>query len=99
MTTVGNYKIKDAAFAGKNSVGDPRWYYNSTLAVNQVLSDKGVSFNGTVVINTQGLDIEVYSVLGKKVATSKTNISTANFQKGVYVVRATGTNDSLKFSI
>ena len=99
MTTVGNYKIKDAAFAGKNSVGDPRWYYNSTLAVNQVLSDKGISFNGTVVINTQGLDIEVYSVLGKKVATSKTNISTANFQKGIYVVRASGSNDSMKIII
>ena len=97
-TTVGNYKIKDATFAGKTSVGDPRWYYGTT-AVNQVLSDKGVSFNGTEIVNTQGLDIEVYSALGKRVAVSKTNISTANFQKGVYVVRASGSNDSMKIII
>ena len=98
-TTVGNYKIKDATFAGKNSVGDPRWYYNSIQAVNSVLADKGVSFNGTEVVNSKGLDIEVYNMLGKKVATSKTNISTTNFTKGIYVVRVNGINDSLKFSI
>ena len=68
-------------------------------AVNQVLSDRGVSFNGSEIVNNQGLDIEVYSVLGKKVAASKANISTASFQKGVYVVRAAGSNDSLKIII
>ena len=68
-------------------------------AVNQVLADKGVSFNGTEIVNTQGLDIEVYSALGKRVAVSKTNISTANFQKGVYVVRASGSTDSMKIII
>ena len=99
MTTVGNYKIKDDTFVGKNSVGDPRWYYNSTLTVNHVLSDKGVSFNGTEVVNSKGLDLEVYNVLGKKVAASKTNIATTNFQKGIYVVRVSGTNESLKISI
>ncbi len=98
-TTVGNYKIKDATFAGKNSAGDPRWYYNSVQAVNQVLSDKGVSFNGTEILNTKGLYIEVYNMLGKKVAASKTTISTTNYQKGVYVVRAAGSNDSLKIII
>jgi hypothetical protein len=68
-------------------------------AMNQVLADKGISFNGTEVVNSKGLDIEVYNVLGKKVAISKTNISTTNFQKGVYVVRASGFNDSLKICI
>ena len=68
-------------------------------SINQVLADKGISFNGTEIVNTQNLDIEVYSVLGKKVATSKTTISTNNFQKGVYVVRASGFNDSLKICI
>lgn len=70
-----------------------------TTAVNQVLSDKGISFNGTEIVNTKGLDIEVYSVLGKKVASSMTSISTANFQKGVYIVRASGSNASLKICI
>ena len=73
--------------------------YDTHTAVSAVLSDKGVSFNGSEIVNTQNLDIEVYSVLGKKVASSKTNISTTNFQKGVYVVRASGSNDSMKIII
>lgn len=67
--------------------------------INQVLSDKGVSFNGAEIINTKGLSLEVYNVLGKKVASSVTSISTANFQKGVYIVRAAGINGSLKICI
>jgi len=98
-TTVGNYKIKDAAFTGKNSAGDPRWYFNTIQGVKQVLSDKGVSFNGTEILNNNGLSLEVYNVLGKKVATSMTSIPTAHFQKGVYIVRISGMNDSLKISI
>ena len=97
-TTVGNYKIKATTFAGANSAGDPRWYLTAT-AVKQVLSDKGVSFNGTEIVNAKGLSLEVYSVLGKRVASSLTSIPTANFQKGVYIVRVSGTNDSLKICI
>jgi len=58
-----------------------------------------ISFNGTQILNTKGLSLEVYNVLGKKVAGSLTSISTANFQKGVYIVRASGLNDSLKICI
>jgi len=97
-TTVGNYKIKATTFAGANSAGDPRWYLTAT-AVKQVLTDKGVSFNGTEIVNAKGLSLEVYSVLGKRVASSLTSIPTANFQKGVYIVRVSGTNDSLKICI
>lgn len=71
----------------------------TTSAVAEVLSDKGVSFNGTEILNTKGLSLEVYSVLGKKVATSMTNIPTANFQKGVYIVRVSGLSGSLKICI
>ena len=67
--------------------------------VNQVLTDKGVTFNGTEILNKNGLSLEVYSVLGKKVASSTTSIPTANFQKGVYIVRVAGMNDSLKICI
>jgi hypothetical protein len=98
-TTVGNYKIKAATFTGANSAGDPRWYLNPVQAINQVLSDKGVSYNGTEIVNSKGLSLEVYNVLGKKVASSITSISTSNFQKGVYIVRAAGINSSLKICI
>jgi len=98
-TTVGNYKIKAGTFAGANSAGDPRWYLNAVSAVNKVISDKGVLFNGTEILNPNGLSLEVYNVLGKKVASSITSISTASFQKGVYIVRAAGLNDSLKIFI
>jgi hypothetical protein len=97
--TTGNYKILDATFAGANSAGDPRWYLNAVQGVKQVLSDKGVSFNGTEIVNKNGLSIEVYSILGKRIATSMTNIPTANFQKGIYIVRISGTSDSLKICI
>lgn len=68
------------------------YYYLSATnvvltAINQVLADKGVSFNGSEILNTHGLDLEVYNSIGKKVAFSKTNISTSKFQKGVYVVK------------
>ena len=79
-------------------------YYMSATSVvltgvNPVLTDKGVSFNGTEIVNAKGLSLEVYSVLGKRVASSLTSIPTANFQKGVYIVRVSGTNDSLKICI
>ena len=68
-------------------------------AVNQVPSDKGVSFNGTEILNSKGIALEVYNLLGKKVASSITSIPTTNFQKGVYVIRIAGSNDSLKICI
>ncbi len=71
----------------------------SVAGINPVLSDKGVSFNGTEIVNTKGLSLEVYNVLGKRVAHSKTTIPTVNFQKGVYIVRVSGSNDSLKICI
>src|ERR1035437_7022979 len=70
------------------------WFSNGSTAINKVLADKGISFNGTEILNTKGLALEVYSVLGKRVATSMTSIRTANFQKGVYVVRVAGSNDA-----
>lgn len=70
-----------------------------TAKVNPVLSDKGISFNGNEIVNNKNLDIEVFNVLGKLIASSNTNISTANFPKGVYLVRPDGVNDVLKISI
>ena len=75
------------------------WFHNTGTSLNKILSDKGVSFNGTQIMNTKGLSLEVYSVLGKRVASSTASISTTNFQKGVYIVRVSGSNDSLKICI
>ncbi|MDD4968172.1 MAG: hypothetical protein PHT07_01965 [Paludibacter sp.] len=70
-----------------------------TTSVNQVLSDKGISYNGNEILNTNGLSLEVYNVIGKKVAASMASIPTNKFQKGVYIVRAAGLNDSMKICL
>lgn len=80
------------------------YYYVSATnvvmtSVKSILADKGVSFNGVEITNSNGLELEVYNVLGKKVASAATTISTKGFQKGVYIVRVKGSNDALKFSI
>ena len=67
--------------------------------LNSALTEKTITFNGSEVINPKGLNIEIYNMLGKRVATSNTNIATKSFQKGIYVVRVNGTNESLKISI
>jgi hypothetical protein len=114
-TTVGTTTTADILDATINYTGPATTlyvYFNASIvlyymsatnivltATSQVLSDKGVSFNGTEILNTKGLSLEVYNVLGKKVASSTTSVPTANFQKGVYIVRVSGTNDSLKICI
>jgi hypothetical protein len=70
-----------------------------STAVSTVLADKGISFNGTEISNTKNIPVEVYNVLGKKVASSSASIATTNFVKGVYIVRVAGASDSLKISI
>jgi len=68
-------------------------------SVNKVLVNEGVAYNGKEISNTKSLALEVYTILGKKVASSRTSISTSNFQKGVYIVRIAGLNDAMKFCI
>jgi len=77
--------------------GFVQFVVNAT-SVNKVLADKGVAFNGTEISNLNGLNLEIYNVLGKRVASSTTSISTANFQKGIYIARVAGSNETLKFS-
>lgn len=68
-------------------------------SVGSVIFEKGISFNGKEIINSKNLNVEVYNVLGKLIASSNSNISTANFPKGVYVIRPEGLNDVLKISV
>lgn len=67
--------------------------------VQQIFSDKGVTFNGSKISNSKNASLEVYNILGKKVVSSTTSISTKNFSKGIYVVRIAGSNHAMKISI
>lgn len=73
--------------------------YDVSTSVKTQLTDKGIAFNGSDITNAKGLNIEVFNVLGKSIAKANTSISTANFQRGIYIVRIAGTNETLKFSI
>jgi len=107
-TTASTYTYNYTGAASKiylysRSSGINYYYLSATSVVitslNQILTDKGVSFNGSEICNTKGLSLEVYNVLCKRVASSMTSIPTANFQKGIYIVRASGMNNSLKICI
>lgn len=68
-------------------------------SVKTILTDKGVSFNGKDILNSNNLSLEVYNILGKKLISSTTSISTKNFKNGIYVVRIAGSNNAMKISI
>lgn len=68
-------------------------------SVKNVLADKGITYNGSLISNSNELEVEVYNILGKKLISSTTSISTKNFMKGIYVVRIAGSNDAMKISI
>lgn len=68
-------------------------------SVKPLLSESGVSINTTEIVNVNKVELEVYSVLGKKVFSSTENIALSQFKKGVYVVRVAGTNQTQKFTI
>lgn len=67
-----------------------------TSGIASTLTDSQVRFNGTEVVNPQGLEISVYNVLGKMIATSNTNIDMTSCANGVYLVRAAGVKGAMK---
>ncbi len=72
---------------------------NVVTSVRNILASKGVSFDGTEIINSKSLPIEVYNLLGKKMVSANTSISTKNFQRGIYIVRVKGADDALKICL
>jgi hypothetical protein len=66
---------------------------------NEVFSNSSIVVRNNEIVNVNKSNIEVYTVLGKKILSSSENISLKNFQKGIYFVRIAGTNEALKFSI
>jgi hypothetical protein len=71
--------------------------YIVTTSVKETPAIKGISFNGTQVLNEKGQKIELYNISGKLITRSSSSISTDNLPKGVYVVRITGSNGVMKF--
>ncbi len=69
-----------------------------TNNVEQVLVDKGVFFNGSEVVNPNAVRLEVFNVVGKRVATSNTTINMSSFEKGIYFVRSADVKGVIKFS-
>lgn len=67
----------------------------SESAIHNAIAEK-ISFNGNVISNTEGLNLSVYNVLGKLVATSNSDIDMSAYQTGVYVVRAEGVKGAMK---
>ena len=96
IATAGTYALNpNAGFY----YGFVQFVVGNQSGVNQVFANKGISFNSTNITNKNGLELEIFNVLGKKVVSAKTDISTTGFPKGIYVVRAKGMNETLKISI
>lgn len=67
-------------------------------SVSNPLADV-VYFNGSEILNTEGLNIQMYNALGKLVRTSNaTSINVSDLQNGIYIVRAEGLKGALKIS-
>jgi len=72
---------------------------NFVLAgVNTTYADKGITYNGVLIKNSKHLNLEIYDVIGKKIATTNKDFSLESFPKGVYVVKAEGIEKSMKIS-
>ncbi|OJX91316.1 MAG: hypothetical protein BGP01_12965 [Paludibacter sp. 47-17] len=59
---------------------------------------QGISFNGREVINENKVGIEVYNLLGNKIAESNANISMERYSKGIYFVKVSGTKEVMKIN-
>ena len=87
----GDFKIKDEEFAGKNSAGDPRWYYSSGTGTNVESASKNeidVRFGAEgIEILADSANTKVYTVNGVLVSQTSANyIDSSSWTKGLYVV-------------
>ncbi len=58
----------------------------------------GVSFNGREIVNENQVRLEVYNILGNKVAESTSNISMVEQGRGIYFVKAANSKVVLKIN-
>ena len=54
----------------------------------------GIFFDGQIIHNNANLDLQVYDVTGRKVASSTKNINLSNVPEGIYIVK--GESNSMK---
>lgn len=94
--TTYDFTLPEGSDLITKNIGDPRWFPQTVSKVNDVKSINGVSFNGSEITNNNGIELEVYNIIGKQVATATTSISTLDFPKGIYIVRAINTDSSFK---
>jgi len=98
--SIGNYKIKDSNFEGKNSVGDPRWYINVTGVSNPQTLKFTIYPNPTtdkIFFGEILSRVEVIDLLGK-VAKLENNVSETNLKSlsaGTYIVRTLDANGQI----
>lgn len=67
-------------------------------SIRETPAIKGITFNGTQVMNEKGQKIELYNMSGKLITRTSSSLSTDNLPKGVYIVRVSGSNGIMKFS-
>lgn len=58
----------------------------------------GVSINGSIIMNENNTRIELYNILGNKVAETTSNLSMERFGRGIYFVKAAGSKEVLKIN-
>ncbi len=71
----------------------------ATSSTNNTFKNNEVYFNGTEIVNSKNIALEVFNVLGKRVLTSSSNISTRELSQGIYIIRAEGSKEVLKIKI
>lgn len=78
-STVGDYSIIDATFAGA-----------TPNAVHNPIATTSIKFNGSEIMLSETADIKVYSINGFLLKSAKqvNQLSVANLKKGVYIVKA-----------
>lgn len=58
----------------------------------------GVEYTGNMITNTHKVHIEVYNLLGNKVAETNANLSMDRFSRGIYFIKAEGTKEVMKIN-
>ena len=71
----------------------------ATTNTNNTFKNNEVYFNGTEIVNSNNIAIEVFNVLGKRVLTTSTSVSVRELSQGIYIIRAEGSKEVLKIKI
>ena len=90
-TTAGNYKIIDTNFAGKNSAGDPRWYYDAITALNvPKTSTISITYSDGTLNLSEMTNVKLFSLSGQLVKSAElaNSVSISDLSKGVYIAKA-----------